>query len=227
MAYSEQPSLECAASPAQCAEAGSTAPAALTRRTLLSRLGQLGLASIFGSSFLEGCPTPDDDDSADDSVSYEEFCAETPAACDADLDGFNGDEECDDFDPDTHPGAEDYPYDGIDQDCNGEDLTDVDGDGSDATQAGGEDCDDGDPSVNPEALEVCDGEDQDCDGEEDEAEDLDPTDPSTLTWGPDQDGDGAPECGDPIVSCERPDDIEVPGGQPIQYLSCNEEGLAQ
>ncbi len=81
-------------------------------------------------------------------------------------------DDCDDADPNAFPGATEIPYDGVDQDCSGADLTDVDGDGHDAIQAGGDDCDDSDPSVHPGATEIpYDGVDEDCtDGD---ANDLD------------------------------------------------------
>ena len=74
-------------------------------------------------------------------------------------------------------------YDGVDQDCDGADLTDADGDGDDALAVpGGTDCDDRDPAVSPGTPELCDGLDQDCDGLIDE--DIVPM------WYRDGDGDG-------------------------------------
>jgi hypothetical protein len=71
----------------------------------------------------------------------------------------------------TFPSADDPVYDGIDQDCGGDDDFDRDGDGaaSDSipNRAGevGADCDDGDPAINPWAPELWyDGRDLDCDG---------------------------------------------------------------
>ncbi len=55
--------------------------------------------------------------------------------------------DCDDTAAGTSPAAVETPYDGVDQDCTGADLTDADGDGVDAIAAGGSDCDDADPSV--------------------------------------------------------------------------------
>jgi hypothetical protein len=77
--------------------------------------------------------------------------------------------DCDDTDPTVFHGAEETAYDGIDQDCDDADLTDVDEDGFDSTAvAGGDDCDDEDPAVNPAATETWyDGVDADCDGADD------------------------------------------------------------
>ncbi len=72
--------------------------------------------------------------------------------------------DCDDSDAEVHPGAEELPYDGIDQDCDGLDPTDLDGDRYDATEVGGADCDDLDANVHPGRVDLEDGIDQDCDG---------------------------------------------------------------
>ncbi len=84
---------------------------------------------------------------------------------DADSDGFAEGEDCDDTDETVYPGADEIPYDGVDQDCDGADLSDVDGDGWSSTEVGGEDCDDDNPGVHPGAEDINgDGIDQNCDG---------------------------------------------------------------
>jgi hypothetical protein len=54
---------------------------------------------------------------------------------DLDEDGYFDGEDCDDSDPDIHPGAEETPDDGVDSDCDGEDnpVDDTDPADTDAT----------------------------------------------------------------------------------------------
>ena len=128
------------------------------------------------------------------------FCIASITACvsweapDLDGDGLLASEgDCDDLNGASNPGAEEIWYDGVDQNCDGNDG-DKDGDGFDSWQVGGPDCwDDPDSpppaflvvssdwqqpeasEVHPDAAETWyDGVDQNCD----EASDFD------------QDGDG-------------------------------------
>lgn len=55
--------------------------------------------------------------------------------------------DCDDADPSVNPGATEHWYDGLDQDCAGDDDQDADGDGVDGPSGVGPDCDDADPAV--------------------------------------------------------------------------------
>ena len=102
-------------------------------------------------------------------------CDDCPGAgrvdgIDRDCDGYPGNVErsntlydCDDNEASVHPGAEDPPEDGIDQDCSEiirqYACPDEDGDGF---CAGVEDCDDTDAAVNPDAPEVMDCVDNNC-----------------------------------------------------------------
>jgi len=79
--------------------------------------------------------------------------------------------DCDDTHDTAYPGAPEVPYDGIDQDCDGFDLSDLDEDGYDGG-SDGDDCNDNDATVNPGQGEDCtDGVDNDCDGLADGADD--------------------------------------------------------
>ena len=99
--------------------------------------------------------------------------------------GSDNDDDCDDTDADVSPAETEVAYDGLDNDCDGSDLTDLDGDGYDSTLvSGGSDCDDGDSDVHPSGTETADGVDDDCDGTVDEGTD----------WY-DDDGDGWTEAG--------------------------------
>jgi len=141
-------------------------------------------------------------------------------------------DDCDDGDPQIHPGATEV-CNGIDDDCDDDvDLDDSSLDPTSATwyldddgdtygrddrterscdpvaghvQVGG-DCDDLDDQVHPGAVEVCDGRDDDCDGTEDNHA-ID-----ALRSYPDNDGDGFGDPSFPTDSCERPPGYVANGG---------------
>lgn len=92
---------------------------------------------------------------------------------DEDSDGVPGNlGDCDDSDPQVHPGAPEV-CNGKDDDCDGKIDNDVDGDKDgffacteDETKL---DCDDGDPAIHPGVeAEVCNEKDDDCNGEVDD-----------------------------------------------------------
>ncbi len=83
---------------------------------------------------------------------------------DDDGDGYTMDEgDCDPNDAQVNPGEIEAWYDGVDQNCDGNDL-DQDLDGTEV----GEDCDDADATAFPGGTEICDGIDNDCDDAVDE-----------------------------------------------------------
>lgn len=140
--------------------------------------------------------------------------------------------DCDDTEPTTNPGADEY-CDGHDDDCDGsvdeDDAVDVstwyadadsDGYGSawstlaSCTQPSGHvadstDCDDLDGDVNPGATEVCNDVDDDCDGTADDGL-------STFDWYEDFDGDGF---GDPASSVN---DCAAPSGHVADDTDCDD-----
>jgi hypothetical protein len=136
--------------------------------------------------------------------------------------------DCDDTDASSYPSAEET-CDDADNDCNGEiddgigELFFVDGDndgfGDDLIQVEaceldiglstiGGDCDDGNPAVNPTAVEECNGADDDCDGDTDE-------DVSDTSYA-DEDGDGY---GDPDSS---QDHCDLSEGYVANSLDCDD-----
>ncbi len=171
----------------------------------------------------------DEAGAVDGSIWYADFdgdgfgdVAVTTPACDQPQGYVDDDSDCDDADANQFPGADEY-CNGEDDDCDGtvdEDdavdaLTwylDADADGfGDASVSdigclqpndyvdNADDCDDGDPGVNPDADEYCNGIDDDCDGAVDEANAVDVT-----TWYEDGDGDGYGTPAVSVTTCDQP-----------------------
>ena len=151
----------------------------------------------------EICDTKDNDCNGlvDDGIDY-------------DHDGFSGcdAEDCDDYNAGTYPGATEVPYDNIDQDCDGEDLKDIDGDGHDGG-AYGEDCDDTDPAINPDAAENCEnGIDDNCNGIADQYDDA-------CTGSGDDDDAGDDDDGSVDCSCDASSRVGPTGAILIAALA--------
>lgn len=118
-----------------------------------------------------------------------------PGSPDADGDGWNARQDCDDGNPDVHPGATEA-CNLVDDDCDGEadEDWDRDRDGVSSCPGPDSDCNDQDADVYPGAAEVCDdGIDNDCSGVVDDT--------------PDDDGDGFDACSD----CDDTDATVFPG----------------
>ncbi|MDH3403538.1 MAG: MopE-related protein [Acidobacteriota bacterium] len=150
--------------------------------------GAMGWAKIGGPG--DGIPAPTYPLDGDLGFLYEDYYSlgGEPVCNDGDGDGYGSpgspacmfpEEDCDDADPAVNPGAAENCSNSIDDDCDGAVdaadpdcavCTDNDGDGfgfpaSQVCPFPNEDCDDTDPSVNPNATEICDNFiDDDCDG---------------------------------------------------------------
>ncbi|RME27687.1 MAG: hypothetical protein D6798_03995 [Deltaproteobacteria bacterium] len=150
---------------------------------------------------------------------------------DRDQDGYVAGRDCDDTNPDVHPGATEV-CNGVDDDCN--DLVDdnardmvtmypdMDGDGYGNPLAGQQfcpddipaegyvdndaDCRDSDASVNPDGTEICDDDnrDEDCDGLRDD-EDPNTHPDSMSTFYADMDLDGYGDRNRTIQGCDAGD----------------------
>ena len=144
------------------------------------------------------------------------------AACDQPVGYVSDDTDCDDSDPEQHPGASEL-CNGEDDDCDGTVdeadavdaatwYRDLDGDGfgdSGSTEnacsqpegyvANSTDCDDLDAGQHPGAAEHCSGEDDDCDGEVDEDAAVEAQD-----WYRDQDGDSYGDAASLDTDCYQP-----------------------
>ncbi|MDP6931849.1 MAG: MopE-related protein, partial [Myxococcota bacterium] len=170
----------------------------------------------------------DEDDAVDAPTWYIDYDGDdygsdayTESACEAPSGYVEDDTDCDDYDENTYPEADEI-CDGADNDCDGEtdedaidapawyldddedgygtgDSTESDCDQPDGYVADDTDCDDTDEDIYPDAEEVCDGEDNDCDGDADEEDVSDP-----ITWYVDDDDDGYGSATYTMEDCEQP-----------------------
>jgi hypothetical protein len=161
---------------------------------------------------------PNATESCVDSIDYN--CDGSTAYANADGDAYAACNDCDDYNSDVYPGADEV-CDGVDNDCDGvtdrgaidetEWYADMDQDGygdsvhplDSCTQPYGyvgdaSDCNDGNVNVRPGAPEFCDGEDDDCDGTIDE---NDAVDAPTWYYDPDHDLRGDYHT---LVQCYQP-----------------------
>ncbi|MCA9491956.1 MAG: putative metal-binding motif-containing protein, partial [Myxococcales bacterium] len=105
-------------------------------------------------------------------------------------------DDCDDSNPNVHPGGTELTCNNLEDDCDPAtpDRPDADGDGSSVC----DDCDDNDPMRSPENVELCDGVDNDCNNIPDDGITF-------VDYWPDQDEDGHGDpLGTPINTCTAP-----------------------
>ncbi len=161
--------------------------------------------------------TDSDGDGFGESGSGEEACA-------APVGMVPNDDDCDDANPDVHPGADEV-CNGIDDNCDGavddglggtwyaDSDSDAYGDpenvvegcdpGDGYVEVAG-DCDDSDAEVNPDALEVCNERDDNCDGVVDEG--------VTTAYFADGDADGYGRLDSTTEACSEPPGYASEGG---------------
>ncbi len=150
-------------------------------------------------------------DDKDDTSSGTDTTSGYDADADADADGYDATDDCDDADATVNPGADEIPYDGVDNDCDSTTPDDdLDGDGV----LSAADCDDDDPDVHPGADEACNGTDDDCDGTIDEGAS------DAQTFWADADGDGWGDSSDRVEACE------LPSGYAAQEGDCDDDDAA-
>jgi hypothetical protein len=141
---------------------------------------------------------------------------EGTSCVDDDSDGYTEiDGDCDDNNPLTYPNAIEIA-DGQDNDCDNiidEGTINFDDDGdcfceasscygsitSNCVTVDGDDCDDGNPDINPDALEVCDGDDNNCDGDTDDDSSID-----AQVWYADLDSDSYGDPSTSVLQCYQP-----------------------
>lgn len=97
---------------------------------------------------------------------------------------------------------------------------DADDDGFDEVS----DCDDRDPTVHPDATEVCNGGDDDCDGAIDDA---DPGVVGMTTWYEDRDRDGYGDATTTATACERPANFVATAGDCDDAVGSTNPGVSE